>query len=173
MVPVAVWCIDNLGVIGGGATVVSGWAGWSLKNWLDKRYERRRSDDPDKKRLRAEQQAREVLSTGVIQEFADSTSSAVIMGERFWKRVEHISCDSMTIQDKMDRRAKHAINNFDTELEARFAKLHDEMRTRVSDSQAVLVSAIKDLQATMLSSVAALDKKLDIHIAVDEVKRPG
>ena len=40
----------------------------------------------------------------------------------------------------------------------------------MSDSQAILVSEIQKLSASVTGAVSSLDKKLDIHIAVEEAR---
>lgn len=150
------------------------WAKLEIKSFrseADEKFEPKHKPRTEiEQQLHVDSLGRQILSSKVLEEFATNTKSDAINGDHFWKRVEHITCESMTIQDKMDRRAKHAVNNFETEIGARFSKLHEEMRTRVSDSQAILVSEIQKLSASVTGAVSSLDKKLDIHIAVEEAR---
>lgn len=150
------------------------WAKLEIKDFkseAEKKFEPKRPErTPEEQQLRVDSLARQILSGKVIGEFATNTKFDAINGDAMWKRIEHVSCESMAIQDKMDRRAKHAVNNFDTELGARFSKIHDEIRSRVSDSQAILISEIQKLAASVTGAVSSLDKKLDIHIAVEEAR---
>lgn len=170
MGPILGWCLENPSAVIAGGTLLASGIGWIVWKKADERYERRRSDDPEKKRLRVEQIAREVLSSDVIDEFARSTTFAAYRDPKFQDQVEHIVRNSVEVRNAIDDRVRHGFNNFDSTLSLALTKLGDglqaDVRKQMSESQAMFIEALGDLK----DAVQALDKKLDIHIAVESRK---
>lgn len=141
------WCLSNIGFVFGAVAGISGpifgWLVWPLKNWLDGRYERRRSQSDEAKKQRMDSIAREVLSLPVLHEYAKSTVTAAFQSPEHTQSIEGIIANSIPIQRVIDSRVTHGWNNHQYDL--------DKMiRDRLTESNAPILAAIEKLSEAIV-----------------------
>lgn len=141
------WCIDNFGFVSGVAAGVGapafGWFSWSVKRWLDSRYERRRSQTDDARKQRIDAIAREVFSSPILHEFTRSTVTSTLQSPEHAQAVEGVIANSIPIQRLIDARFAHGWNNHQYDL--------DKMiRDRLTESNAPILAAIERLSEAIV-----------------------
>ena len=94
-----------------------GWCSWSIRKWLDGRYERRRLQTEDTRRQRTDAIAREVLASTALYDYARSTVTAAFHSPEHQQSVESVIANSIPIQRVIDARVAHAWNNQRYELD--------------------------------------------------------
>jgi hypothetical protein len=128
--------------MGFGAPAV-GWTTWSIKRWLDGRYERRRSQTEEARKHRIEAIAREVLSSSILHEYTKSTTTTALNSPEHTTSVESVIANSIPIQRVIDARFAHGWNNHQYDL--------DKMiRDRLTESNAPILAAIEKLSEAVI-----------------------
>lgn len=126
---------------------------------------------PEEQKLRIDSLGRQILSSDIIKEFADSTTDAAYSSKGFRESVENIARTSIPFQEAVDARVKHGFNNFDSTLSLALTNLGDKLsesfRKQASESQAIYMDALGDLKESM----QAIAGDLRAHIAADDARR--
>ena len=145
---------------------------WALKAWAIQYFEPKKKElSPEENRLDLDGKARAVLATPILHEHAKSTATEAINSTAMWDRIEHVTCNSVVIREYIDRRASHALNNYETTLTLTLTKLGDQLsegfRKQMSESQMMYMEALGDLK----EAIQAVASDVKGHIIADEVRR--
>lgn len=141
------WASENfellVGITTGAGTPLSIWVTWSIKRWLDGRYERRRAQTAEARKQRIDELAREVFASPILHEYTRSTVTATLQSGEHAQAVETLVANSIPIQRIIDARVAHGWNNQQYDL-------HKIIREMLAESNAPILEAIKELSKALV-----------------------